>query len=107
MQIEFINNHFIIHPFLLEKMNKIYPTFNDEILKMEMWYIANPKKRKKNHGRFIVNWMNKIRTEKVKTRNWKDESEFKKKMEEAEKESAPPPEEWRNMMEKLKFNHEI
>ena len=28
-----------------------------ELTRAESWYIANPRKRKRNHQRFIVNWL--------------------------------------------------
>jgi hypothetical protein len=30
-----------------------------ELLKMEAWLDANPKRRKKNEKRFVVNWLNR------------------------------------------------
>jgi len=31
----------------------------NELLKMKMWLEANPRRRKKNYARFVVNWLNK------------------------------------------------
>lgn len=30
-----------------------------ELLKMHQWLEANPRRRKKNYHRFIINWLNK------------------------------------------------
>lgn len=42
-----------------EKWSKAYPALNinQELLKMEVWVIANPKNRKSNWRRFIANWL--------------------------------------------------
>jgi len=84
-----------------EILNRTYPYFNEELPKMEMWYLANPKKRKKNHFRFIVNWLNRVQKEKVKVRNVKDDEKFKKGLKKMKQESAPPPKEWQELKKKL------
>lgn len=50
---------FVISDSLLEKFNHIYPHFHKELLKAELWYLANPKRRKKNHFRYLANWMSR------------------------------------------------
>lgn len=35
---------------------------DDEITKAEQWYLANPRKRKTNHLRFLVNWLARANT---------------------------------------------
>jgi len=100
--VDWVLDHFSMPNHLFERLSKVYPTFKQELPKMEMWYLANPKKRKKNHYRFIINWMNRIRQEKVVVRSRRDDDEFKKKVEIAEKEAAPPPPEFYEMMKKLK-----
>jgi len=52
-----VNDCFIITDSLLEKFRHVYPHFDKWLLKSELWYLANPKRRKKNHFRFLVNWM--------------------------------------------------
>jgi len=78
-----------------------YPQFDEEIRKMEMWYRANPKKRKKNHYRFIVNWLNRVK--KPVSRDYSiDNKRFDESMKQAIAEASPPPPEWREMMNKIK-----
>lgn len=91
-----------------KRLNKVYPFFEQELIKMEMWYIANPAKRKKNVYRFMVNWLNK-KLEQVNSapkafvKDYKkDSEEFKKKIEDAKQECAPPPQCWSEMLAKLK-----
>ncbi|MGB9695291.1 MAG: replication protein [Caldisericaceae bacterium] len=50
-----------------EKMNKWIEAFPDssidlEIKRMEAWLMANPKNKKVNYERFIVNWLNRARS---------------------------------------------
>lgn len=44
---------------VMDAWDTAYPeiTVDDEIAKAEQWYIANPRKRKSNHMRFLVNWL--------------------------------------------------
>jgi len=51
----------IPEPFL-KKLKESFPSIDveSEIKKMEAWLLANPKKRKKNYARFIVNWLSRI-----------------------------------------------
>jgi len=46
---------------LLEKWKETYPAIKvtQEIKKAEAWYLANPKKKRKNIDRFLVNWFNR------------------------------------------------
>lgn len=41
--------------------NKAYPAINldQELAKMQSWVLANPKNRKSNWERFIINWLSK------------------------------------------------
>jgi hypothetical protein len=103
---------FEIDEFTRERLKKVYPFFERELAKMEVWYMANKAKQKKNHYRFMVNWLNK-HMEKVDSapkpfsRDYKElDREFKEKVEKAKDECAPPPDDWRKMMETLKrFKH--
>ncbi len=47
----------------LEKWKETFPFVNVEIelKKMEAWLTANPKRRKKNYERFIVNWLKRTK----------------------------------------------
>lgn len=84
------------------KLKAIYPSFESELAKMEMWYLANPRKRKKNHYRFMVNWLNKSQSlPKPAIRDYKRENaEFKEKLMSIER--TPPPPEWAALKERLK-----
>ena len=53
--------HFFIPNSILEEFRRAYPFFGREIIKAELWYLANPRRRKKNHFRFLVNWMSRAR----------------------------------------------
>ena len=66
----------------LDNWGKAYPEvkINQEILRAELWLIANPKRRKKNIYQFLTNWFNNStknnsqpnhKNEKYKTRNRK------------------------------------
>lgn len=48
-----------IHEDYWARWEKAYPNLDvdAELLKAESWYAANPKRRKKNHARFITNWL--------------------------------------------------
>ncbi len=91
-----------------KRLNKVYPFFEQELIKMEMWYIANPTKRKKNVYRFMVNWLNKKLEQRESlpkpfVKDYKRDSvEFEKKLEIAKTECAPPPSDWTEMLLKLK-----
>lgn len=57
---DYIKNQFQnIPPEIIEKWQSIYPVINIqfEIGKAEAWVIANPKNKKSNWMRFLVNWM--------------------------------------------------
>lgn len=85
------------------KFRKLNENFDAELLKMEVWYLANPKKRKKNHFRFMVNWLNHSEKKVAVVRDYKQQNEeFNEKVKKAVEEAAPPPAEWREMMAKLK-----
>ena len=45
---------------LLEWEQTYYPLdVRNELLRMKAWLDANPRRRKKNYNRFIVNWLSK------------------------------------------------
>lgn len=44
---------------VLTYLRTIYPNLESELKKMEAWLFANPKRKKEDYLRFIVNWMNK------------------------------------------------
>lgn len=86
-----------------KRLKSVYPFYEEEISKMEMWYIANPNKRKKNVHRFIVNWLSrKLEQCGGKKTVVRKDDEFIKKIEAAKAECAPPPNEWKEMMAKLR-----
>lgn len=104
-----LGHRFEFDDWTVKRLRDIYPFFDKELLKMEMWYIANPKKQKKNHYRFIVNWLNRVKINEgppkpqAPPRDYKkEEIAFRHKMEIAIKEAAPPNEGWRELMDKLK-----
>ena len=45
----------------LQEWEQAYSPLNvsGELLHMVMWLDANPRRRKKNYDRFVVNWLNK------------------------------------------------
>lgn len=43
----------------LEKWEQLHPDVGYEMLKMENWLRANPKRRKKNYRAFITKWLNR------------------------------------------------
>ena len=87
---------------LLLRLRRAYQDFDNELIKIESWYLANPRKRKKNIHRFIVNWMNKTKPKTV-SRNYKAQTdEFIKMMKRSEEEACEPPDEWAKMKLKLK-----
>lgn len=57
--IEWDGKHFLIGDEQLADFRHAYHFFDKQIVRAELWYQANPKRIKKNHFRFIVNWMNK------------------------------------------------
>lgn len=80
---------------------------------MEVWVVTNwtvngkpGKSRKKNWARFMTNWLNRVKETEPVTKPVRDykkeEKEFREKMEKAVKEAAPPPDDWRALMNKLK-----
>ena len=101
-EVEWRLDHFEIPATMFERLSRTYPYFKDELLKMEMWYLANPAKHKKNVFRFMVNWLNGVKKEKAAVRVRNDEKEFEKAIKRNELEVAPPPAEWREMMARLK-----
>lgn len=103
MKVEWREIKFEIDDFTKSFLKSRYPFFERELVKMEMWYIANPKKRKKNHMRFMVSWLNRVLDKEKPGKDYKkDDNEFLKKMEKAKEEAAPPPSDWKAMMAKLK-----
>lgn len=94
---------FLIDETIKAKLRKVYPDFDRELEKMEMWYLANPTKRKKNHHRFIINWLNKKKEVVTTFRTYnKENAELKVKIEKMREEAAPPPSEWQILKESLK-----
>ena len=68
------------------------------MMKAEAWYVANPKKQKRSHFRFLVNWMNKVAKEQKpyqKAAQTRDDHYVNPK------EYAPPPPEWRNLKKRM------
>jgi hypothetical protein len=53
--------YFSIAEWRLMEWEQIYAPLNvhGELLKMKEWLTANPRRRKKNYNRFIINWLNK------------------------------------------------
>lgn len=50
-----------INPEHFEKWQKAFPALNlkEQIAKAEAWLLANPKNKKSNYERFLVNWFNR------------------------------------------------
>lgn len=102
-EIIWLQTRFIIPEELLNKLRRTYEGFDHELGKMEMWYLANPTKRKKNHHRFIVNWLNKKKTLVTTFRTYnKENAELKVKIDKMREEATPPPTEWQILKERLK-----
>ena len=51
-----------IADWLLAEWEQTYSPLNvaGELLKMEQWLEANPRRRKKNYNRFVINWLNRV-----------------------------------------------
>ena len=49
----------------LNALRKAYPNvdIDAELAKMEVWCLANPKKRKVHAMRFITNWLSRVKPE--------------------------------------------
>lgn len=55
---------FILSEDALARFRHVYPRFEIDVHKAEMWYWSNPKKanrKKANHAAFLVNWCNRYR----------------------------------------------
>jgi len=50
---------------MIQRFEAEYPILNvrQEIVKMQNWWEANPRRRKKNEYRFVVGWLNKSHAE--------------------------------------------
>lgn len=100
---------FHVDPLTENNLRKVYPFYEIELRKMEFWYVANPRKRKKNHFRFIVNWLNKVAKDqgvKKTSRDYSiDNTELKEKMKAYE--SSPPPSDWLELKKKLARNNPL
>lgn len=57
-----MDQHFEVAAWRLAEWEITYAPLNvaGEIEKMQHWLTANPKRRKKNYNRFVVNWLNKV-----------------------------------------------
>jgi hypothetical protein len=87
MSVYFVEDHFQFEEEKLKEDWKVAYKGIDierEIKKAEAWYVANPKKRKKSHHRFLVNWLSRAKKKVVMPRPaWKqEEREFVKLSEE-------------------------
>jgi len=53
--------HFKVSDCVLAEWEQAYSPLNvrQEIAKMQEWLTANPRRRKKNYNRFVINWLNK------------------------------------------------
>lgn len=53
--------YFQIAEWRLLEWEQLYSPLNvvGELQKMKQWLDANPRRRKKNYNRFIINWLNK------------------------------------------------
>ena len=106
-------DHFLMDTSTEDRLKKLYPAFDKELIKMESWYLANPTKRKKNNYRFIVNWLNKTLDKPETTKKMpKDYSSINAHQEEKIKQwkeegSAPPPPEWTKLKQKLARSFEV
>lgn len=56
-----VTEYFHVPEWRILEWEKIYSPLNvrHEIAKMQQWLEANPRRRKKNYHRFIINWLNK------------------------------------------------
>lgn len=115
MRIEWLpaSNRFDIDDWTRAWLRKVYPFFDNEILKIEIWVVANwtntngkkGRGQKKDWARFVVKWLNAVKQEQKPTiiKDYKREDElFREKMEQAINEAAPPPDSWRDMINRLK-----
>lgn len=103
MKVSWKEDHFEIDDVTTSLLIKTYQHFFIELQKMEMWYLANPKKRKNNHYRFMVNWLNKAHAVPpgTKVRTYVSQNkEFQENFERAVKEAAPPPKEFYDFLKK-------
>lgn len=108
-------NRFVIDDNTRKRLKAAYPFFEQELVNMEIWVIANwktlsgtkGKGQKKRWDRFITNWLMRAQARyqiapKPVNKYEIYNQELKQKMEQAEKEAAPPPDDWRKLMNKLK-----
>jgi hypothetical protein len=53
-------HYFAVHEARLAEWEQCYAPLNvrGELDKMKLWLDANPRRRKKNYQRFVVNWLN-------------------------------------------------
>ena len=98
MEITWNTTHFQIPPEVRGKLQRVYPQFNSELPRMEMWVIANPQKKKKNWYRFMVNWLNKGVKQKVQERKIADDTGWRSKHKKMVEEAAPPSAEFKEFL---------
>lgn len=57
------NDAFDVPDALLEKWRAAYPgvDVSQEIAKATCWYLSNPRKRKRDHGRFLNGWLSRAK----------------------------------------------
>lgn len=62
-----VTKYFTIADWLIDEWEKTYSPLNvaGELEKMVLWLDANPKRRKKNYNRFVINWLNKAHAQVV------------------------------------------
>ncbi len=62
-KVTFADGKFHVPPELMKTWSKAYPMFavEPEIRKAEAWYLANPERQKKQHGRFLNNWLSNVK----------------------------------------------
>lgn len=58
-EVAWVENQFILSESILAAFRHAYPYFDREITRAALWYEANPHRQKRNHFRFLLNWMNR------------------------------------------------
>jgi hypothetical protein len=55
-----MNKTLEINELMIQRFETEYPSVDirQEIKNMQNWWVANPKRRKKNEYRFVINWLN-------------------------------------------------
>ena len=62
-----MTEHFHVAEWRILEWEKAYAPLNvrGELVKMNYWIDANPRRKKKNYARFVVNWLNRAHAQVV------------------------------------------